>query len=255
MFHQLYSDFYNKYGWSEKNNITEDAKRWEDLRSCSEDYVRKCRLRLMPYIPIKGDNILDMASGPIQYEEYLEYSSNFKKRYCVDFSKKALNQAKRKIGEHGIFFAGNFFDIEFEENFFDCSLSLHTINHISKDKQEKAVRKLLKITKKGRPLIIVYSNPNTIISYIISPYKVLRKILKKIKVINYEEPLYFYSYPIKWWQRFNAEANIEIKPWRSFSSNHQKLIFPDNKIGKAMLNILFRLDPFKKTTLTLNFIK
>ena len=239
---KIVSEFYKNFGWSETNNITNDAKRWEDLRACSVDYVRKCRLRLMPHIPKKGENILDMASGPIQYKEYLDYSSNFKKRYCVDFSIKALNKAKSKIGGHGVFLPGDFFDMEFENNFFDCSISLHTIYHISKDKQEEAVRKLLKTTKKGRPIIIVYSNPNTIINYLLSPYTFLKKILKKFKIITQKEDLYFYCFPIKWWYRFRKEAKIEIKPWRSFTANQQKLIFPNNKIGKAMLNILFKLE-------------
>ena len=101
-----------------------------------------------------------MASGPIQYPEYLEYSKNFNKRYCVDLSDAALESAKLKIGEHGVFLHGSFFDISLDEDFFDCSISLHTIYHMGKDRQEEAVRKLLYVTKVGKPVIILYSNPN-----------------------------------------------------------------------------------------------
>ena len=55
-----------------------------------------CRKRLLNHIPKKGLNILDFASGPIQYKEYLEYSKNFKFRHCVDFSKDAIKIAKKK---------------------------------------------------------------------------------------------------------------------------------------------------------------
>ena len=63
------SKFYNTVGWETKENITEDAKRFEDLRDHAKEYVSKCRLRVLRHIPDHGVNILDMASGPIQYKE------------------------------------------------------------------------------------------------------------------------------------------------------------------------------------------
>jgi len=68
------SKFYNTVGWETEGEITEDARRWEDLREHAKHYVSKCRLRVLRHIPDHGVNILDMASGPIQYKEYLEYS-------------------------------------------------------------------------------------------------------------------------------------------------------------------------------------
>ena len=114
------STFYNTIGWKTEDEITEDARRWEDLREHAKEYISKCRLRVLKYIPLNGANLLDMASGPIQYKEYLTYSKNYNKRYCVDLSKEALEYAEKKIGEHGVFLHGSFFDISLEENFFDC---------------------------------------------------------------------------------------------------------------------------------------
>jgi len=79
------SNFYNKKGWKSKNNITLDSNLFEDNRVVAKNYVKKCRLKIMNYIPKKGKNFLDFASGPIQYKEYLKYSNNFKYRHCVDF--------------------------------------------------------------------------------------------------------------------------------------------------------------------------
>ena len=258
--------FYDTVGWETEGEITEDARRWEDLREYSREYVSRCRLRVLRHIPESGENMLDMASGPIQYKEYLEYSRNFKKRYCVDLSSIALASAKKKIGDHGVFLHGSFFDIPLEENFFDCSISLHTIYHIDKDKQEEAVRKLIKVTKQAKPVIIVYSSPNRIISFFKSPYllrvfkrlrsflknpnplrvlKKARRVLKNPnKTIEKEQGggLYFHSYPIEWWNRFSDVAHVQVLPWRSFSSDIQKRFMPNNKIGGRMFNILFNLE-------------
>lgn len=237
------SNFYKSVGWETEGEITEDAKRFEDLRECAREYVTKCRLRVLRHIPDKGENILDMASGPIQYKEYLEYSRHFKKRYCIDLSTKALDAARIKIGGHGVFLSGSFFDIKLEEDFFDCAISLHTIYHIHKDKQEEAVRKLVAVTKSGKPVIIVYSNPHSLISYLASPLTITRSILRKTDRIKGKEPdLYFFAHPIKWWDRFSDVADILILPWRSFDSGHQKVIIPNNMIGKRMFDVLFSLE-------------
>ena len=240
------SKFYNTIGWETSEEITEDAERWEDLRECARKYVSKCRLRDLRHIPVEGEYILDMASGPIQYKEYLEYSRNYRKRYCVDLSQKALDDAKKKINDHGVFLCGSFLDIHFEENFFDCTISLHTVYHIDKDKQEEVVRKLIAVTKPGKPVIIIYSNPRTLIRCAASPLFFLKKVgnlFGKAKNGKREEPaLYFFAHPIQWWKRFHDVADIQIMPWRSFTSNHQKAFIPDNKFGKKMFDILFNME-------------
>jgi hypothetical protein len=144
---------------------------------------------------------------------------------------------------------GSFFDISLEENFFDCSVSLHTIYHIDKDKQEEAVRKLIKITKLGKPVIIVYSNPNTLMSRLRLTLLscVPRKVKDFIKSFrktgdNNTVDLYFHPHPIEWWDRFNDSASVRVLPWRSFTADTQKKLMPDNNIGKKMFDILYYLE-------------
>ena len=107
--------FYNSSGWKKNKNHFEDANLFEDLRLNSKKYVSDCRKRILKFIPKKGNNILDFASGPIQYREYLLYSKNFNYRHCVDFSKQAINIAKKKIGKKGKFYCNDFFKIKFKK--------------------------------------------------------------------------------------------------------------------------------------------
>lgn len=39
--------FFNAVGWKAEGEITEDARRWEDLREYAKEYVRKWRLRIL----------------------------------------------------------------------------------------------------------------------------------------------------------------------------------------------------------------
>ena len=238
--------FYNSQGWKIFSNHYEDANINEDLRLNSREYVSKCRKRILRYIPNKGSNILDFASGPIQYKEYLQYSRKFNYRHCVDFSKDAIKIAKSKIGKKGKFYCKDFLDINFKKNYFDCILSIHTIYHIHKNKQKKAIKKLLSISRDNTPIIIIYSNPNNIISKI--------KLLISFNKIKFffsnkkskKNSIYFYCHPISWWMQFENEAIVNVYPWRSFSSIHQKFLIPDNLLGKKLFKLLFYLeDKFK----------
>lgn len=194
---------------------------------------------------------MDMASGPIQFKEYLEYSKKYAKRYCVDLSGSALMAARKKIGDHGVFLLGSFFDVELEENLFDCTISLHTIYHIDKDKQEEAVRRLIAVTKRGRPIVVVYSNPKAWLRYagaalrasgVTSFLRRVNGLLSKRNVVAPDTELYFFDYPLAWWHRFHDVAELKVVPWRSFSSNQQKALIPDGKLGKWLFRILFRLE-------------
>jgi SAM-dependent methyltransferase len=228
-------NFYSTVGWAEEQGITEDARRFEDLRENARDYVSKCRLRVLRHIPATGEKILDMASGSIQYPEYLEYSKGFAKRYCVDLSSQALESAEEKIGDHGVFWCGSFFDLELDSNTFDCAISLHTIYHIDRDLQEKAVRKLIQVCKPGAPIIIVYSNPDNLLTK-------LARMLRKLKAsddVSLDSGLYFFAHPLSWWNRFSDEADVRIYPWRSLSSLHQKRLIPDNRLGHAVFSVLY----------------
>ena len=109
--------FYNEAGWTKSKKDTNDAILFEDLRPVSQNYVSHCRKKINNFIAKKGTHILDFASGPIQYKEYLNYSKNFKVRHCVDFSKKAIINAKKKIGKKGKFYCNNFLKIKLKKDF------------------------------------------------------------------------------------------------------------------------------------------
>jgi len=175
-----------------------------------------------------------MAPGPVQHPEYLEYSRNFEKRYCVDLSKQAFAEAKRRLGDQDIYLHGSVFDLELDDDFFDCSISLHTIYHSATDAQEEAVRKLVKVARQGMPIIIVYSNRRAFFS---RARILLGKIKQQIQRVggksseHIQQGLYFFAHPLSWGRRFDDVADIHMFPWRSFDSKLQKIVIPNNKIG------------------------
>lgn len=226
-------EFYDTHGWkADEAGYNQDAALWEDLRKPAADYVKACRLRIMNHLPKSGEFILDAASGPIQYPEYLEYSKNFKKRYCVDISKVALEKAKKNLGEKGEYIEASLLDLPFESNFFDASLSLHTIYHIEAAQQERAVNELLRVTKVGAPIIIIYANPDR-------PTHKLKSLLRPQKEAG---PIYYHAHSLSWWKRFESQASVEIFNWRTLTANLSKKLIPNSSVGKMIFDGIFRLE-------------
>ena len=87
------------------------------------------------------------------------------------------------------------------------------------------LEKLIKVTKKNKPIIIVYSNPNTLLSRLKNIF-----IKKKNK-----QQIYFFCHPLNGGINLKVWLHITIICWRSFSAQHQKLLFPNNLIGKICL--------------------
>ncbi|MEI6173259.1 MAG: class I SAM-dependent methyltransferase [Bacteroidota bacterium] len=234
--------FYSEKGWEVVDGVTKDAQLYEDFRDNAIDYVIKCRKRVQQYIPESGgENMLDVGSGAVQFKEYQDYSKAFKKRWCNDLSQMGLDEAKKRIGDHGVFLHGSFFDLDLKPDFFDCTISLHCIYHMDKDKQEEAVRKMISVTKPGHRVIIVYANPRTLIFYLKVPVKILKRVvgLFKQKKAKEEVDLYYFVHSVGWWKRFRDVADVKLVPWRSFRSDDQKKLIPNSAFGKKIFDTLY----------------
>jgi ubiquinone/menaquinone biosynthesis C-methylase UbiE len=238
--------FYEGQGWSTNDHgNTTDAQLFEDLRPIAQDYVRACRRKVLSFLPPRGDRILDAASGPIQYPEYLEYSSGFKKRVCVDISQIALDEAKKKLGDKGEFHCTSLLNLPFEDSSFDAVLSLHTIYHIDQDNQEQAVRELLRVSKPNTPVIIIYSNPDRLLAK-------AKRFFSKTTPGDKSAPLYFYSHPLNWWRTFEDGASVEIFNWRSLTAKDAGRLIPNNILGKFCLRSLLKFENiFSKSSASL----
>ncbi len=234
-------NLYENDGWKMVGDVTFDADTSEDLRQGSAEYVSACRLRVLRHLPRRGGRLLDMASGPIQYPEYLRYSEGFQKRVCVDLSQRALAMARTKLGEAGEYHVGDFLELEIAP--VDAAVSLHTIYHIHRDRQEAAVRKLIAVTNPGGTIVVVYSNPGYFVSALLSPLRKLARALHR-RGGSGDDPseLYFYRHPLAWWDRFRDSGSVRIHPWRTFSTRELKTLIPDNRWGAKILSALFALE-------------
>lgn len=152
-------EFYDQVGWQLVGEDVYQNAHYEDLRPVAREYIHRCHLRVGRHIPSRGNFLLDAGSGPIQYPEYLEYSRGYRYRVCADISIVALREARKRIGEHGLFVVCDVANLPFKPGAFDGAVSLHTIHHLPEDQHLQAYCEVHRVLRPGSQAAIVNGWP------------------------------------------------------------------------------------------------
>ncbi|RPJ42890.1 MAG: class I SAM-dependent methyltransferase [Chloroflexi bacterium] len=152
---QQVRQFYDHVGWQVVQDGTYQNARYEDLRPVSREYIHRCHLRVNRFLRRSGRYLLDAGSGPVQYAEYLTFSDGYQRRVCVDISIIALQEARRRIGDHGLFVVADVANLPFKSEPFEGAVSLHTLHHLPLDEQAKAYAELYRVLRPGSTAVVV----------------------------------------------------------------------------------------------------
>ena len=178
--------FYDQVGWQEVGEGVYQNARFEDLRPVSREYIHKCHLRVSRHLSPQGAYFLDAGSGPIQYPEYLEYSTGYQARVCADISIVALQEARQRIGDredsgHGLFVVADVANLPFSDQAFDGVVSLHTIHHLPSKEHQQAYLELFRVLAESRSAVVVNGWESSSLSDIfVAPIKWGRRMRKRI---------------------------------------------------------------------------
>lgn len=236
-------DFYDEVGWQKEDEHFVDAVDSEDLRLVSKEYINRCHQRVKRYLNPKGRYLLDVASGPIQYPEYLSYSEDYQYRICADISLQGLKQAQEKLGEKGLYVLCDMTNLPFEASVVDGVVSLHTIYHIPKEQQATAFTEIYRVLKPKRSMVVVYSwGPRSLLmNLFLLPWKLLNKLKASVKGSDANGPsIYFYAHNYKWVKsELNTRFSVQIKPWRSVNVPFLKKFCHTLFFGKYLLRFVY----------------
>jgi ubiquinone/menaquinone biosynthesis C-methylase UbiE/uncharacterized protein YbaR (Trm112 family) len=248
---QNVQSFYNEIGWQkEEGGDFIDAQWYEDLRPVSKEYVEQCRLRVNDYLKPRGRFILDVASGPIQFPEYLSYSSNFDTRICVDLSFAALREAQRKLGDRGVYLLADITNLPIKDDVVDAAISLHTIYHVPKDEQSKAFHEIHRVLAPGSSAVVVYSwGPRSpLMNLLLFPIPIIRATRATVKRLantrgkDFKPKLYSHMHDYRWFAEQKWGFDFDIVAWRSLSHHFSKVYVHRWLFGKQILKLFFWLE-------------
>ena len=149
--------FYDEFGWTKsESGLFKDTEVFTDARRVAQDYRQACNRRVARLLP-GGRLLLDVASGAIPHPEYLDFSRDYTVRICVDFSIRALREARLKLGGRGLYLLGDITQLPLAGGSIDTVISLHTVYHVPKAQQTAAVDEITRVTKPGGRTVIVYT--------------------------------------------------------------------------------------------------
>jgi len=245
---KLVQDFYDKRGWhTDEAGNYEDAVIFEDLRDVSRDYLKKCHDRVGHFLNPSGKYMLDAASGALQYEDYLQYSANYKYRVCVDLSFQALSEVKRKLGDKALCVLCDMTKMPFKDNVMDGFISLNTIYHIPKDEQATAIKELYRLLAVKGKGVVVYEwyKHSSWMNFWLLPFRgalfirnrTVNAFRKMSGSAKEGRMLYFYAHNYEYFK--NNLPPFKVKVWRSVSVPFMKGYIHSWLFGKQILNWLY----------------
>jgi SAM-dependent methyltransferase len=179
--------FYDQIGWSrvaDKDHPGEDVSElpfryqnahYEDLRPVAREYIHRCHLRVRRHLGHQGRLLLDAGSGPIQYPEYLEYSRGYNFRVCADISITALQEARKRIGERGLYVVADIANLPFMPGAFDGAVSLHTIHHLPEAEHIQAYAEIYRTLADKCSAVVVNGWPSAPLMRFFEPAIRLKK--------------------------------------------------------------------------------
>ena len=252
---KVVQSFYDEYGWVKADDgFFNDTAKFTDTRSVAREYQRYCNERIGRELA-GGRFLLDVASGAIPHAEYLEFSRRYEVRICVDFSIRALREARQKLGEGGLYLLGDITKLPLASDAIDSVISLHTVYHVPRAEQTAAINELVRVTKRGGRVVVVYvwakSAAMALIFGVRRELGRLRHALRQqgasVPVVASGDaaipPLYFSPQDHDWFARdITANHRARLKVWSAVSMMFQSRFFSDRGLGRLTLAVTKRLE-------------
>ena len=248
--------FYDQVGWQlEADGLYQNAH-YEDLRPVSAEYIHRCHERVGRHLKTSGKYLLDAGSGPVQYEEYMEYLRDYKYRVCADISIVALIEARKKLGEKGLYVVSDIANLPFKREVFEGVMSMHTIHHLPWEDHVQAYQELYRVLASNSTGVVVngWTDP-ALIGWLDRLVKLVnrtrRKLgknsasIKKNKHDDHEKEkgTFVKKYNAAWLKaELIGKVPIDILVWRSASVRFLRTFIHQKLAGKQLLRWLFALE-------------
>ncbi len=247
--------FYEEFGWMKNGDGTyNDNVVFTATTHVASAYSARCNDRVLAQLG-SGKYLLDAASGPVPGASYAMLSQHYEKRICVDFSHRALLEAKANIGAHGLFLLGDLTRLPIADGQVDDAISLHTIYHVPDDQQSVAVDELVRAVRPGGKAVIVYEwRSSPIMAGILSVTMAVGRIRGLLARRGATAPqgqgqappaqpgLYFSPKPRAWFAQLRARHDAKLRLWSMVSSTFNRAFFRDTAFGRLAAATVYPLE-------------
>ena len=244
-------DFYDQIGWSQVGEGLYQNARYEDLRPVSRDYIHACRLRVTRHLAARGRLFLDAGSGPVQWPEYLKFSEGYRFRVCADISITALQEARARLGGHGLYVVADLANLPFKDAAFDGAVSMHAIQHLPLSEHKRAYLDLQRVLNSGTQAVVINAWHNPLLMYAAEPLIHLGRMFngrgprRKKQWLAGEEAsgTHVQRLTPRWLKgQLKGALDFEIFTWRSLSPRFMRWFVRPGLGGKYLLRLVYWLE-------------
>ena len=263
---QQVRDFYDEIGWRSAGPDAYQNTRYEDLRPETREYIQRSHRRVGRHLPAGGRMLLDAGSGPVQYLEYLEYSAGFQYRLCLDLSERALQEARRRLGTHGLLVVGDIAHLPLAAGSMDALVSLHAVHHLPPDEHRTAFEEFYRALRPGGRAVVVYSwgDDSILMRALARPVGWFRSLVlayRRRRQVGRPfvggraatrsdgklrgEPFQTYTFTHGYaWARANLGwiSGLQIRTWRSVNPRFLRTFIHRRLFGATWLRVLYWLE-------------
>jgi ubiquinone/menaquinone biosynthesis C-methylase UbiE len=251
-------DFYNQVGWQRISDELYQNAIYEDLRPVSREYIERCHLRVNRHLNRQGKYLLDAGCGPVQWPAYLTYSEGYRYRVCMDISLVALEEARNRLGEKGLYVVGDISHLPFKENSFGSTVSMHTLHHLSSEDQKNAYSEMFRtLDVQGKMVVVNGSSSSRLMESWLWLVKVAERLGVKTSVeaktvkTSETQPAtkngldkeargtFTRKNSIAWIETELKVYDPKLLPWRSVSVRFMRALIHPWLAGKYWLRFLF----------------
>lgn len=244
-------EFYDQVGWQQVSDGTYQNAHYDDLRPVSQDYIHNCHLRVSRHLKPQGDLLLDAGSGPIQYPEYLEYSRGYQYRVCADISIVALQEARKRIGAHGLYVVCDIANLPFTRDAFDGVVSLHTLHHLPANEHLQAYDELYRVLAPDSQAVVINGWASAPLANLMDAPLEARRTLRRFRrqlrgeLGNQKKTKGTFvrkntAGSLK--RSLGPKMDFDIFVWRSVSVRWLRTFIRERWGGKTLLSLLYRLE-------------
>jgi SAM-dependent methyltransferase len=221
-------DFYDTYGWSKGG----EDKLYRQFRPAYWPYHERTVARTLGCFAGRKGSLLLVGGGDLP-QSHVALASNFNSVTCIDISKVALDITQEKLpGAERVL--GSICEAPLSTGTYDAVFAAHVVYHIDSSSQERAVREMIRVTKPGGRIVIIYNNPRSPIRFAAGVVRRLRKRFAPRQALEGTAPsLYFSPYPLSWWRRFKDTCSVSMLPWDIIGSGDEKALMPTDGVARA----------------------
>jgi SAM-dependent methyltransferase len=230
-------DFYDQYGWVQKAGVSLEDKLFREMSPPYYRYHEGADARTLQCFADLNGRLLLAGAGDLP-KSHVAIANQFSETTCLDISKVAIDITRNKLEGRGEFVLGSILDIPKPHGTFNASYCAHVIYHIARDRQDKAVRELIRVTKPGGRVIVIYINPDSLPNRL-AGFKGRLPLLRNLKRKNRPDVkrppgLYFFTHPLSWWAQFHDECEIALKPWDIMSKGEEDALLINDVVASLV---------------------